>query len=100
MKAYLCFIIIGFLFLGCATQANYEKRLDSMIGKTESALVTSLGKPGSVHESEGNKHLIYEASWVGGAHGLHVNYYCKTTYLLKDGVIKSWLHAGNNCTSK
>jgi len=47
---------------GCATQANYEKMLQSWVGDSEAHLVSSWGPPASVYEAGGSRILTYVQS--------------------------------------
>ena len=113
-------VLIGAL-ASCATEANYEKILDSWTGSSENELLNSWGPPDSVYESGGTKYLTYArgntvvlpgtapsyqstvvgntmyTNPVGGTPPLVMNRHCKTTFTIQSGIIVSWRWEGNAC---
>jgi hypothetical protein len=113
-------IFIGAL-ASCATSANYEKILASWTGHGETDLLDSWGPPASVFESNDTRYLTYirgnttlfpgaapsyqstivgntiYTNQIGGMSPLIVNRHCKTTFAIRDGIIRSWRWEGNAC---
>ncbi len=58
-RAMVAFCLV-FIFSGCATTAKYEAKLNSWVGASESALVSSWGVPDKVYAmNDGKKAVAY-----------------------------------------
>lgn len=108
---------------GCATTANYERILNTWLGDTEEHLVDSWGVPQRVYKSGANKYLVYKrggtvfipgtsptyhttvignqayTTAVGGSSPGFRQYWCETTFKVKDGRIINWTWEGNACAA-
>ena len=127
MELYMKFlssVLLVLMLAGCATQAKYEKIVNSWMGHSEAELIRSWGPPNSVYESAGRKYLTYSMSSqafipgknpdykttcicssctsraVGGYSGQAINWHCTTTFELEAERIVYWRFKGNNCKSK
>jgi hypothetical protein len=106
MKSLLLLACI-FMAIGCATTANYEKKLQTWMGSDVNALIASWGPPDQVFPmSNGNK--IYSYAKNGGATSQLIygtvyttSYWCKTNFTTdpSDKII-NWAWEGNSCKSK
>ena len=117
----LCFLVLA----SCATTGKYEKVLDSWVGSTESALVSSWGPPANVYVApNGDRILTYQnnrnvfipgqvASYqttvvgntaytqaVGGSSAMNASLSCSTSFTISNGKIETWRWKGNDCTSR
>ena len=117
MKKILGIMVLGLLLVGCATSANYTKKLNSWVGSTENQLVSSWGPPlGSYVKDDGSKILTYQRSGsydLPGAQvmdsmtGFPVNTSgptvitsCRTRFnISSSGKITSGSWEGNSCTA-
>lgn len=113
MKRWLVAVIFILSVTGCATQANYESRLDLWKGASEKKLIDAWGIPqGSYVSNDGVKYLIY--SYVRntstptmlpnlllpfGLPGRTSQESCQTTFIVKDERVIGWKIQGNDCTS-
>lgn len=121
--AFYSFFILSLLISGCATTAGYEKILNSWIGASEDQLITQWGVPDMVYQNNDKKYFVYSkqnssyvpgtaptyystynsftgtitTTPVGGTSGYIMNYYCKTTFTVDNGVITNWRWQGNSC---
>ena len=127
MKKIILLLSIAFsVFLtGCATTAGYEKILNTWLGETEDHLIQKWGVPNAVYDNGNKRYLVYiyqnavylpgtaptyyssydsitrtvTTTPVGGYSGKTINFYCKTTYTIDNGVITYWQWQGNGCTA-
>jgi hypothetical protein len=86
---------------GCATTANYEAKLQSWIGHSESELIASWGPPSNSYTSGEVTSLAYGGS--NGAviyNGAVIPVNCTTTFTLVNHVVTNWTWKGNSCKSK
>ena len=109
-------VILG--LSACATTENYEAILSSWVGSSEEQLISRWGAPDSVYNvSENHKLLTYTDSASYTLPGTSttqiigntlktttspaktINRHCKTTFSVKDGIVKSWTWEGNSCKS-
>jgi hypothetical protein len=114
------FLVVSFL-IGCATTENYEKILQSTIGKSEKALVGAWGIPQGSYENEGVRYLTYSRSesgvipgqparantvmiggksytnTVGGAPAIGYTNACTTIFRIENKVVVSYEFKGNDC---
>ena len=119
----LLFTILMTLFLtGCfTTQKEFEDKLSSWIGYTESELVASWGIPQRVYELDDKKYLTwvnsssmtlpgtqptYQTSIIGGyatttAIGgtapMNIMLNCERTFVIQNKRVQTWSWKGNNC---
>lgn len=120
------FLTLAIIFLaGCATQANYEKVVDSWIGASESDLVRSWGIPANSFNSGGSKFIQYSnarnvtipgtaptyntncydtgystscyTNEVGGTNASNYTASCETTFEIKNEKVVNWSFRGNDC---
>lgn len=123
MKNIFLLLLCACILVGCATTAKYEALLDTYTNATEETLLASWGVPSQVYESGGSKYLVYDRSRqvfnpgmqpmyqttvrgntaytyaYGGIPARYENYYCTTTFTLKENRIVHWQYRGNNCVS-
>lgn len=116
-------ITFALVLTGCATQANYEKILQSWVGTAEQDLIDKWGPPSRVYVASERKYLTYdEASTmilpgqapsytttmigntayttaVGGYDPTMIDLSCSTTFVIAKGVIQSWSIRGNHCVA-
>ena len=91
-------LVITGLLAGCATTANYEKTLNSWVGHSESALISSWGPPSNSYTSGDTTSLSF-----GGTRGfvfmsgMAIPVSCVTTFTLKNKVVTNWTWSGNGC---
>lgn len=125
MKArFFAVFFITFFLSGCATEAGYQKVLNSWMGSTDVSLIQSWGPPQQSYELSGHTFLVYSrssSSYVpgvaptyqttfigntaytntyGGSQGFNVSYSCTTTFEIVSGKIVNWRYQGNNCASR
>jgi len=117
-------IFCGIFLIGCATTANYEKILNSWVGAKEIDLVRAWGAPDNQYESSGTKFLTYQranniympgtaptytttmigntahTTAVGGSPASNIQFFCKTTFEVKNERIVSWRWEGNGCKAR
>lgn len=104
-KTLLLSVVILF-FSSCASTSNYEKNLNVWIGHSESELVSQWGIPQSYETPDGIRFLSYMNSstsaitnkdYFGNYTTIPISHYCKTTFILKQGVVDQWQHEGDSC---
>ena len=105
----------------CATTANYEKILQTTLGKSETALVAAWGIPQGSYENEGVRYLTYSRSdsgvipgqparantvmiggkpytnMVGGSPAIGYTNACTTIFKIEKKIVISYEHKGNDC---
>lgn len=125
MKRIFLFLLFSVLISGCATTAGYEKILNTWIGLSEEQLFEKWGVPDVIYQNNDKKYFVYNSqssSYIpgvapsyystynsftntittttyGGMPGYTMNLYCKTTFILENGVISNWQWRGNNCVA-
>jgi hypothetical protein len=106
---------------GCATTANYEKILQTSLGKTENQLVAAWGIPQGSYENEGVRYLTYSrtesgvipgtaprantvmiggkpyTNMVGGSPSIGYTNACTTIFRIEKKVVVSYEYKGNDC---
>lgn len=111
------------LVASCASEEKYSDALNTWLGATEGQLLSVFGTPNSVYQSNGLTYLSYQRSSMGyiggtggvaqttvvgntaytaqygGRPGFATNYWCETTFVLKNGTIVDWNWRGNACRS-
>lgn len=100
MKKLVGWLLMVFL-VGCATTANYEAKLQSWVGHSESELIASWGPPTNSYRSGNVTSLSYGGN--NGAvfyNGMMIPVSCTTTFTLTNNVITSWAWQGNSCKSR
>ncbi len=115
------FLMILFI-QGCATTAKFESKLNSWVGYSERDLIESWGPPNNVYQVDSNQKIIsynksmdvalpnfgktYQTSFVGNtayttSYGTDspgsVNFSCKVSFTIENGMIIAWRHEGNYC---
>lgn len=122
LKLFFSFILI-IVLTGCATQAKYQKILDSWIGASEQELIEQWGVPDNTYTLGKLKFLSYKYSDqrvlygtppvfingmyngmfypnpVGGTPNMVVSDWCKTTFTIENSKVAKWSFNGNNCTA-
>ena len=117
-----CFIFYFMTLIACqATVSNYEKFLNSWIGKSEADLVTTWGAPANMETIAPGRQIftyiqekqvlepdnmpvqlgqnsLYDAA--NDAIGTTYDYYCKTTFTTQDDIIVDYSWAGDGCLMK
>ena len=92
-------LIFGSLSLsGCATQANYEKTVDSWVGEPEAKLIASWGPPTNSYTSGDTTSISYAQS--NGAvvrYGAVIPIGCTTNFTIVKHIITGWSFNGNAC---
>jgi hypothetical protein len=123
MKRLLAIFIAIVGISGCATTANYEKTLQTSIGKTETELVAALGIPQGSYENEGVRYLTYSRSesgvipgtparantvmiggkpytnMVGGSPAIGYTNSCTTIFRIEKKVVVGYEYKGNACVA-
>lgn len=117
MKNFLALICVLFLWSCGHTLADYQKMLNTWVGRSADELVTEWGVPSGTYEkTDGSKVFQYEKKKIYGDSGYatydgyyrypSVTYYpgymktleCITIfYIDKDGIITNWQSQGNAC---
>jgi hypothetical protein len=121
MKKLLAVFIATFGIFGCATTANYEKVLQTTIGKSEKDLVAVWGIPQGSYENEGVRYLTYSRSesgvipgqparantvtisgksytnMVGGSPAIGYTNACTTIFKIENKLVVSYEYKGNDC---
>lgn len=124
MKKVIAVVILLYLITGCATTANYEKKLASWVGESELDLVRSWGPPQQIYETGGRKFLLYTNARsvfipgtapsyttniigntaythrVGGSPAQNINLSCQTIFELENERVVSWRWQGNSCKAR
>ena len=98
MHKIFCILMI-LLLSGCATEAGYQKIVNSWMGSSKHNLIESWGTPTSTYkEDEHTEYFDYiETSISSDSYGHVYNWQCKTTFTITDNVITSWRYDGNKC---
>jgi hypothetical protein len=94
--------MLAVLLCGCATEAGYERMLQSWVGKSERALVAQWGVPHGFYEAGGTRYLTYTNSRValaGNTDPIAVNLRCRTTFEVQGGTVARWQWQGNDCVN-
>jgi len=121
MKKLLAIFIAIFGISGCATTSNYEKVLQTTIGKSEKDLVAAWGIPQGSYENEGVRYLTYSRSesgvipgqparantvtiagksytnMVGGSPAIGYTNACTTIFKIENKVVVNYEYKGNYC---
>lgn len=120
----LSILIMAMLLSACATEAKYQRILDTWTGSDELDLIRSWGAPQQSYEAKGHKFLVYSndrnivlpgssptyqtnvygttayTTSYGGSPAMNLNMSCTTTFEVVDGKIYSWSYRGNDCTAQ
>ncbi len=120
IRTILVFILFVFALSGCATTANYEKKLNTWIGVDAKELIAQVGYPdSSIQVPNGNMIYVYKSfgyvtmPTTGNTTTFGTGYsittinpgqtiwsYCNTYFEIgPDGKILKWSWEGNNCVS-
>ena len=114
------YLILCFLFIsGCASEAEFQRILNTRLGLTPKQLIQNIGIPAQTYQLDQTQYYVYKYSSsvyipqqymthfnnygsYGTAHtnsfgGYNMHYYCEVTYTIEDGVVKNWTYNGNNC---
>lgn len=120
-------IILGLILAGlaaCATEANYVKKLDALVGSPESALIDAWGVPSGVYETGGVRYLAYRRDRSVTVPGIAPSYHttvigdtayttvtggtgpstytnsCETTFKIRAGRVEGYSYRGDGCKSR
>jgi hypothetical protein len=95
-------LLISFLITAaCATEAKYDAKLRSFVGKPESELIAKWGIPdGSYEMPNGRRAIVYQDSRAIMVVGRVANRRCKTTFFVEYKIIRNWEAEGNDCISE
>ena len=96
--------------VACASNPAYERHLQKWIGVPERHLVSDWGLPDAVSEVGGSRYLTFvksQSKWVpgnrsytekyGGNAGFTLQEFCKTTFMIRYGIVQSWRWEGSIC---
>jgi hypothetical protein len=123
-KAVLALALAASALWGCATQEKYEQAVRLWIGEREETLIAGWGIPHGFYESGGARYLTYRQ--VNRMHipGMPPTYYantiagqtritavggsepytrimtCETTFLVRNGTVRSFTSNGDHCVSQ
>jgi hypothetical protein len=123
MKMIVMFVSMGLMLMGCATTAQYQNKLDALVGQPKEALISQWGEPTGVYTDEnGNEVLAYirtRSVIVPGARGVSpenlasqrivvipdrpteaIPLTCMTKFTLTSGVVRSFTFKGNDCKAQ
>ncbi|WP_392564390.1 hypothetical protein RHO13_02185 [Orbus wheelerorum] len=121
LKIALLFCTI-ILLAGCATEANYQRKLASSIGMSEQQLIKEFGEPIAIRHFElgakkmalasySKKNDVYleesQPSYVTNIDGKNiytkkikkVEFSCSTTFTIENDKVIQFKYHGNNCVS-
>lgn len=117
-------LLVAMVLAGCGTTEQFDRNLDSYIGKSDSNLMLALGPPQqSGVGDDGVKFLAY--SWnrnvtipgtaptytttcygynctstpIGGTSAYNVNLNCRVIFAVHEGIVRAWRRSGNNCVA-
>ena len=77
---------------------KYEAMLNSWMGKTKSDLLKTWGVPSSTYQVDKREEMIeFKRAHDGFTQYGSYNYYCITTFTLKNGKVSYWNYRGNTC---
>lgn len=77
---------------------QYEAMLNTWTGKTKSNLLKTWGVPTSTYKINKHEEMIaFERTNNGFTQYGSYNYFCVTTFTLKDGKVTHWNYRGNSC---
>lgn len=123
LRTIAVFILV-FALAGCATEAGYQRVLNSWMGSSDVSLIQAWGPPQQSYETSGHTFLVYttngnayfpgtqptyQTTFVGntaytnsygGSPGFNVSYSCSTTFEVVQGQIVNWRYKGNNCVAE
>ena len=89
------------LLTACATTEKYEARLQTFVGKPESAVIEKLGAPSKIYDSGGNRYLTYSSSnYLLLDRDFGITMVCTTTFTVSNNIIQKYSFEGNGCKSK
>ena len=117
----LTILIVFFQLSACASQAKFEKVIQSWVGSSEKSLVQRFGVPTSVYKVEDSRFLEYletksgtvpgapatyttdcsgsncQTTQTGGSAPMNFSTYCKTTFEVISGEIVGYSFIGPMC---
>jgi len=125
MKKLLLFVGTVFLF-ACATYEptatteKYQQKLNTWIGASENQLLLQWGVPQSSYTNGDTKFLqyhydssytspsTYETNYNPITHNTEIyetgrytlNFWCDTTFEVRNGIVRQWHIKGNSCVSE
>lgn len=99
-------IVVLLALTGCATTGNYERKLQTWMGHSESDVISRWGPPTNVYQDGDRRYLTWTK--VGGsmanatnfgytAVGVGGTFWCSTTLTSVHGTIQQWRWEGNAC---
>ncbi|MDI9313887.1 MAG: hypothetical protein QM529_04340 [Hydrotalea sp.] len=101
----------------CASRENFDSTMLSLVGKNRAEVFALLGAPSTDYNLSGYNYLVYQQAELGvagappmitgqssggafheGAEGqTYYKKWCQTTFMLQNGIVKSYQAKGNNC---
>lgn len=101
MKKLITILSLVLLIAGCATEEKYQAVLNTWMGSTKSNLVNTWGVPSSSYKVDEHEELIaYNRSVSGFNQYGSYNYYCTTTFTIRDDEVVNWKYSGNSCVAE
>ncbi|MGI9461702.1 MAG: hypothetical protein ACR2NY_03915 [Alphaproteobacteria bacterium] len=114
---YLPWLLLLSMLASCASRANYNDMMRSLVGKKPSAVINALGPPSREYRLEGRVYMVYRRAELGVAGAgvvvtgedkgsvfregaLGQTYYkkwCQTTFIIKNNRVESFQGKGNHC---
>lgn len=105
------FLAMAVLFNACATTGKYLERCATWKGKSKSELILGWGPPTNSAQIDASSEWVefyqtagtvyntnYGSLLAGGSET--VTAYCRTTFLIKDGIVQGGKIDGNACRAK
>ena len=111
MKRSIIVVLAG-LLSGCAISQTYLEKVQSWEGHEVTSLIETWGAPATTLDlPNGARAYTWERGGAGGSVGtayanpagvtsgfsFRRDYFCKTTFIARDGVIEKWHVEGNAC---
>ena len=92
------------LCLGCATSKKYEANLDLYKGQPFNLVKLYWGAPTSSYTVGDLEMYVYSQTGATVATGnrnfaMAQTFWCETTFIVRDGIVRSWKWRGNACKS-
>ena len=115
--------LVAVVLAGCATAENYERKLASWVGASETDLIRAWGAPQQAFDSGSSRFLTFSShrnvflpgtaptvqttfsgntaytNQYGGSPAMNIGMSCVTTFEVMNGRVVSWRYQGNDCKS-
>jgi hypothetical protein len=122
-KALLAGLSLISFLAGCASEANYAKMLDTLVGSPEVALLDRWGVPTSTYQSGDVRYLAYRREQLhmlsgtqptshttvigdtayttvtGGRSAETYSTFCETTFKIRAGRVEGYSYRGSDCVA-